>query len=78
MSKTNLFIISLILLLIVPASNLDAQERENQFREMEQLYEHAMELAENGQVEESRRVMEAVNEMRRALIGKILLKPRAL
>ena len=66
MSKTNLFIIFLILLLIVPASNLDAQERENQFREMEQLYEHAMELAENGQVEESRRVMEAVNEMRRA------------
>lgn len=66
MSKTNLFIISLILLLIVPASHLDAQERENQIRDMEQLYGHAMELAENGQVEESRRVMEAVNEMRRA------------
>jgi hypothetical protein len=66
MAKINLFTTALMFLLMVPALNLGAQEREEQIRKMEQLYEHALEFAEEGEAEESKRVMGAVNRMRRA------------
>ncbi len=67
MAKIELFTSALIVFLMVPVLNLGAQERDDQDRKMEELYAHARELAENGEVEESRRVMGAVNRMRRAL-----------
>ena len=66
MAKIELFTSALIVFLMVPVLNLGAQERDDQVRKMEELYAHARELEENGEVEESRRVMGAVNRMRRA------------
>ena len=67
MAKIKLFTASVVFLLLFSALNLGAQEKDDRIREMERLYGHALELAKNGNAEESERVMDAVNEMRRAL-----------
>ena len=66
MAKIKLFTASFACLLLFSASNLGAQERDDRIREMERLYEQAVELAEDGNAEESKRLMDTVNEMRRA------------
>jgi soluble cytochrome b562 len=67
MAKIELFTASVVFLLLFSALNLGAQEKDDRIREMERFYGHALELAKNGNAEESERVMDAVNEMRRAL-----------
>ena len=67
MAKIKLFTASVVFLLLFSALNLGAQEKDDRIREMERFYGHALELAKNGNAEESERVMDAVNEMRRAL-----------
>lgn len=66
MTKIKLFTASVVFLLLFSALNLGAQEKDDRIREMERLYGHALELAKNGNADESERVMDTVNEMRRA------------
>lgn len=66
MVKIKLFIASFVCLLLFASLDLGAQEQDDRFRELERLYDHAMELAKDGNAEESRRVMDTVNEMRRS------------
>ncbi|MGY8747759.1 MAG: hypothetical protein ACKVHR_06840 [Pirellulales bacterium] len=67
MAKIKLFTASVVFLLLFSALNLGAQEKDDRIREMERLYGHALELARNGNAEESERVMDTVNELRRSL-----------
>lgn len=66
MVKIKLFVASFVFFLLFASLNLNAQEQDDRFRELERLYDHAMELAKDGKTEESRRVMDTVNEMRRS------------
>jgi hypothetical protein len=66
MVKIKLFIASFVFFLLFASLNLIAQEQDGRFRELKRLYDHAMELAKDGDTEESRRVMDTVNEMRRS------------
>lgn len=66
MIKIKLFTASFVFFLLFAALNLGAQEQDDRFRELERLYDHARRLAKDGNAEESKRVMDTVNEMRRS------------